>query len=142
LSMNLASVLRAEKRAAASVHEDMRIGLTSLATIASTALFVGVFGTVIGITASFVGCTPCQKEAGMDATVVRVSEALWPTAAGLLIGLMSFWFYKYLAGRLADFDLEMDNVAVDVVNQLARHRGVWELTPAFEPVPVEAILKE
>jgi biopolymer transport protein ExbB/TolQ len=44
------------ERAAAVVHRKMGRGRASLAAIASSAAFIGIFGTVVGIVDSFVGC--------------------------------------------------------------------------------------
>ncbi len=52
-----------------------------------------------------------------------LSESLWPTAFGLLVGLVSLWFYEYLTGRLRTFDLEMETASLELVNLLSRLRG-------------------
>jgi MotA/TolQ/ExbB proton channel family len=97
----------------------MKGGLYSLATIASLAPFVGAFGTLLGILSAFQGGSG-EKHALMAAIVRRVSESLWPMAFGLLVGLVSLWFYLYLSGRLGAIDLEMENASLDLLNQLSR----------------------
>jgi hypothetical protein len=113
----LQAVQRASRRAAAVVHEDMKQGLSSLATIASIAPFVGVFGTVFGILTSFIGCGG-EKSACMAAVAERLSVSIWPTALGLLAGLISLWSYRFFAGRLQTFDRDMENGSLALVNQL------------------------
>jgi hypothetical protein len=90
-----------------------------LATIASLAPWVGLFGTVLGIFNSFGGIDG-EKTALMAAFAERLSRSLWPTAFGLAVGLISLWFYRYLSGRLHAFDLEMENASLDLLNQLSR----------------------
>jgi hypothetical protein len=54
----------------------------------------------------------------MAATFGRLSDALVPTALGLLVGVPSLWFFKYLAGRLECVDREMENATLELVNLL------------------------
>ncbi len=112
-------VSRASKRSSAVVHEEMKGGLYSLATIASLAPWVGIFGTILGIVNSFQGISG-ERISAMAAIRRGISESLWPTAFGLLVGLVSLWFYEYLTGRLRTIDLEMENASLDLLNQLSR----------------------
>jgi hypothetical protein len=81
-----------------------------------------LFGTILGIVNSFQGVEG-DRTSVMAAIVERLSESLWPTAFGLLVGLVSLWFYLYLAGRLRAFDREMENASLDLLNQLSRFPG-------------------
>jgi hypothetical protein len=127
----LQAVRQASKRAAAGVHGEMKQGLTALATIASVAPFVGFFGTVFGIVNSFRGVDG-SKSWIMAAVTELLSESIWPTALGLLVGLISLWFYKYLSGRLETLDREMDNASLELVNQLSRCRARFAPVPAAD----------
>jgi len=98
----------------------MARGVTSLATIASIAPFVGLFGTVLGIVNSFPGFGT-EKFTAMAITIGRLAESLVPTELGLLVALLAFCFYKYLLARLDDFDVEMENVSLQLRNELAIH---------------------
>jgi len=105
----------------------MKQGLSSLATIASLAPFVGVAGTVFGIPASFIGCGG-EKSACMAAVVERLSVSVWSTALGLLVGLMALWSYRFFTGRLQTFDREMEAGSLALINQLTIYGG--RLKPA------------
>ncbi len=59
----------------------------------------------------------------MAAVAKELSESLWPMGLGLLVGLVSLWSFRYLTGRLATFDLEMDNASLELLNTLSRFRG-------------------
>jgi biopolymer transport protein ExbB/biopolymer transport protein TolQ len=85
-------------------------GLTSLATIASLAPFVGLFGTVLGIMNSFraIG-QPNSHLLGFGAVAHGISESLATTALGLLVAIPAVWFYHYLRGQLEGFDAEMES---------------------------------
>jgi biopolymer transport protein ExbB/TolQ len=92
--------------------------LRVLATIASTAPFVGLFGTVLGILAAF------QKIAATGqtgATVVAggISEALVTTIAGLGVAVPSVIFYNWLLGHANDLGLIIETHARDLEAFLA-----------------------
>jgi biopolymer transport protein ExbB/TolQ len=116
------AVERGSGRSAAVVHGEMKRGLNSLATIASTAPWVGLFGTILGIANSFPGCSG-ERSTCMAAIAERLSESFVPTALGLLVAIPALWCYKYLRTELGAFDIEMENVSVGLVNYRAIHLG-------------------
>src|SRR5205823_11069551 len=65
---------------------EMKRGLSALATIGSTAPFVGLFGTVVGILNAFKGIES-QKATGLSAVAGGIAEALVTTAFGLLVAV-------------------------------------------------------
>jgi hypothetical protein len=129
------------KRSAAIVHRQMRQGLNSLATVAYIAPLVGIFGTLIGIVNSFPGITG-EKHTVMMATFARLSDACVPTALGLLVGVPSLWFYKYLADRLACFDREMENASLELVNLLIVCPVGFAPTPTVKFVTESPIFRD
>ena len=108
---------RAMKRSAAVVHRQMSQGLNSLATVASIAPLVGIFGSLIGIVNSFPGFAG-EKHAILWMIFARLSEACVPTALGLLIAVPAVCCYKYLTGRLECIDREMESASIELVNLL------------------------
>ncbi len=74
--------------------------LGTLATIGSTAPFIGLFGTVIGIMIAFSDMG--KGNTGPDSTVLMkgISEALSATALGLLVAVPSVIAYNYFTGRV------------------------------------------
>src|SRR5258706_10729697 len=85
---------RALERAEAIVHAELKRGLGGLATIGSTAPFVGLFGTVIGILNAFRKISE-QKATGLGAVAGGISEALVTTAFGLLVGIPAVLMFNY-----------------------------------------------
>jgi len=73
---------RGLERSVAIVHAEMKRGLSGLATIGSTAPFVGLFGTVMGIINAFKGIS-ASKATGLSAVAGGIAEALVTTALGL-----------------------------------------------------------
>jgi biopolymer transport protein TolQ len=112
-------VRRATERAAAVVHGEMQRGLLGLATVATLAPWVGLFGTLVGIASSFSGIGG-NKISAMAAIAKCLSDACLPTALGLVVGLMSLLCYRYLTNTLETFDREMDGASLALVNQLSR----------------------
>src|SRR5574340_1390064 len=85
---------RALERAAAIVHAELKRGISSLATIGSTAPFVGLFGTVLGIIHAFQGISS-SKSTGLGAVAGGIAEALVTTAIGLFVAIPAVWLYNY-----------------------------------------------
>lgn len=114
---SLAAVDRALLRASATEVNKLEKRVAFLATIASAAPFIGLFGTVWGIMDAF------QKIGLSGSTNLAVigpgiSEALIATAAGLFAAVPAVFFYnhftttvKALASELDDFALEFLNIA-------------------------------
>ncbi len=134
MSETLGAVSRASKRSSAVVHEVMRAGVYGLATIASLAPWVGVFGTVLTFPSAFVGPFngTGRRERMLAFTFDHLATSLWFTAFGLAVGLLSLWFYQYLAGRLRTIDLEMENASLDLLNQLSRLPARFAIAAAID----------
>jgi len=113
------AALRASARSASTVHLELKRGFSSLATIAFVAPGIGVFGTVLGIVNAFPGFDG-EKSAIFGLVTGLLSEAIVPTAFGLLVGLLALWFYRYLNSKVEAFDLEMESAALELANRLSR----------------------
>ncbi|MCL6480772.1 MAG: MotA/TolQ/ExbB proton channel family protein [Firmicutes bacterium] len=113
---------RGLERSVAIVHADMKRGLSGLATIGSTAPFVGLFGTVVGIINAFKGISE-QKAAGLSAVAGGIAEALVATALGLLVAIPAVWAYNYFTNKVEAFDVEMDNSSMELINYFISRRA-------------------
>jgi biopolymer transport protein ExbB len=117
-------VQRSLERSSAETTEEMKRGLSGIATIAATAPFVGLFGTVIGILNAF------RSIDVMHATEIKViagpiSEALLTTAIGLSVAVPAVWCYNLLTNQMDAFGVEMQNCALELVTYLrARQVGL------------------
>lgn len=114
---------RSLERAEAIVHAELKRGVTGLATIGSTAPFVGLFGTVVGIINAFKGISN-EKSTGLGAVAGGISEALVTTAVGLFVALPAVWMYNYFAGRLEAFDTEMGNSSSELIDYFIKRVGI------------------
>ena len=90
-------------------------GVSSLATIGSTAPFVGLLGTVVGVITAFQGIA-ASGSGGIGAVSAGIAEALVETALGLVVAIPAVWFYNYLTGRIEYFNVEMDNSSSELVD--------------------------
>jgi biopolymer transport protein ExbB/biopolymer transport protein TolQ len=106
---------RALDRAEAIVHAELKRGVSGLATIGSTAPFVGLFGTVAGIINAFRGIST-QKSAGLGAVAGGISEALVTTAIGLFVAIPAVWMYNYFTNKIEAFDVEMGNSSSELID--------------------------
>jgi biopolymer transport protein ExbB len=113
---------RGLERSVAIVHAEMKRGLSGLATIGSTAPFVGLFGTVVGIINAFKGIES-SKASGLSAVAGGISEALVTTALGLLVAVPAVWAYNYFVNKVEAFDVEMDNSSMELVNYFITRRA-------------------
>ena len=109
------SVRRAIQRAAALTSADLKKGMGALATIGSTAVFVGLLATTLGVINAFQGIATTGS-GGLGAVSGGISEALVGTAVGLFVAIPAVWFYNYLTGKVEYFNVEMDNSSSELVD--------------------------
>jgi biopolymer transport protein ExbB/biopolymer transport protein TolQ len=109
------TVRRAIQRASALTASDLKKGVSALATIGSTAPFVGLLGTVVGVIAAFNGIAS-SGSSGIGAVSAGISEALVETALGLVVAIPAVWIYNYLTSRIEYFNVEMDNSSSELVD--------------------------
>ncbi|GIU74020.1 MAG: hypothetical protein KatS3mg004_1107 [Bryobacteraceae bacterium] len=106
---------RALERAQAIVRSELDRGVSGLATIGSSAPFVGLFGTVVGIINAFKGIST-EKSTGLGAVAGGISEALVATAIGLFVAIPAVWMFNYFNERLKAFDVEMSNSSSELID--------------------------
>ena len=106
---------------AASAREMARAerGLAILATIGSSAPFVGLFGTVWGIMNAFRGIAQ-SRDTNLAVVAPGIAEALFATALGLLAAIPAVIFYNWLAGSLDRFATRLDALSDDVIARVSR----------------------
>jgi biopolymer transport protein ExbB len=100
----------------------LRRGLPVLATVASSAPFVGLFGTVFGIITAFqLMADPSKGGGGGLATVsAGISEALLTTAVGLAVAIVAVWFYNFFSTKVDDYTVDVDETAGEVLDGMMR----------------------
>lgn len=106
---------RALERSEAIVHAELKRGVSALATIGSTAPFVGLFGTVVGIINAFEGISS-EKSTGLGAVAGGISEALVATAIGLFVAIPAIMVFNAFTTKLEAFDVEMGNSSSELID--------------------------
>jgi len=108
----------------------LKRGMPLLATISSSAPFVGLFGTVFGIITAFQGMgDPSQGGGGIASIAAGIAEALMATAVGLAVAIIAVWMYNYFTARIDDVTIDLDETAGEVLDSMMRE-GRGGLAPA------------
>ena len=117
---SLAAVDRALLRSSTAEIGRLEQRLTFLATTASVAPFIGLFGTVVGIMIAFdrIGQTGSTNLAIVGP---GISEALLATAAGLFAAIPAVYFYNHLTTHVKGFAAEMDDFSLEFLNIAERN---------------------
>ncbi len=116
------AVRRQLDMASALTSAEMKKGLGGLATIGSTAPFIGLFGTVMGIVNAFTGMAT-SGSGGLAAVSAGIAEALITTAFGLLVAIPAVMAFNYFTGRLERFDIEMTNSSQELIDFFLKKHG-------------------
>ena len=117
---SLAAVDRALLRAATVEINKLEKRVPFLATVASVAPFIGLFGTVVGITLAFerIGTTGSTNLAVVGPSI---SEALIATAAGLFAAIPAVLAYNHFSTRVKMLAAEMDDFSLEFLNIAERN---------------------
>jgi len=94
----ITSAERSVEREQILLANELKAGLGLLATVGSTAPFVGLLGTTMGIVNAFTGMS--AGGAGLEAISAGIAEALITTAIGLIVAIPAVWLYNYFSARL------------------------------------------
>jgi len=95
----------------------LKRGLGFLATIGSTAPFVGLFGTVVGIINAFQSIA-ATGSGGMSVVSGGIAEALVSTALGIFVAIPAVVAFNHFTGKMETFHVEMNRASSQLVNRL------------------------
>ncbi len=109
------AINRALERATLRVTADMRRGLGGLATVASTAPFVGLLGTVLGIITAF-QLMAASGSGGLASVSSGISEALITTAFGLLVAIPALMMFNFLTNRVEEMTVDIADASNELVD--------------------------
>src|SRR5436853_7798657 len=118
----VASGQRAIERETLMTTAEMKKGLGNLATISTTAPFVGLFGTVAGIIHAFQGMA-LTGSGGLGAVSAGIAEALVTTAFGLFVAIPAVWLYNYFLNKVDRFNVEMANSASQLIDYFIKNEA-------------------
>ncbi len=97
----------------------LKSGLAVLATVGSTAPFVGLLGTVFGIINAFAAMGSAAST-GLAAITVGIAEALIATGFGLMVAIPAVWFFNYFQTKIDNLTAEMTYVSKEMIDYLIK----------------------
>ncbi len=108
----------------AAINDSIRSatrGLTALSIMASTAPFIGLFGTVVGILEAF-GRLGTQRSASLQVVAPAISEALVATAAGIFVAIFAYAFHLLLKRKAFELHSILESQADILLAQSDREQ--------------------
>jgi biopolymer transport protein ExbB len=103
-----------------ALAQDLRRGMSAMASTGSVAPFVGLLGTVVGIIAAFQGISR-EGSGGIGAVSGGIAEALVVTALGLVIAIPAVLAFNFLSTRIDRLMLGLDQSRGELVDYLETH---------------------
>lgn len=108
---------RALERRTATLSEDLNRGMNVLASTGSTAPFVGLLGTVLGIIHAFHQIA-AEGSGGIGTIGGSIGEALIVTGYGLVIAIPTVLLFNALSSRIQRFELGLTNAAGELLDRM------------------------
>jgi biopolymer transport protein ExbB/TolQ len=119
MEQQVETATRGCERAATMFEQELKKGLPVLATIATSAPFIGLFGTISGIINAFRGMA-LTGSGGIGAVAGGIAEALVTTAFGIGVAIIALWCFNTLNSRVEVYSAEMTNTTSQVVDFFIR----------------------
>ena len=117
--LTIESVARGLERQAQREQQNLKRGLNLLATVGSTAPFVGLLGTVVGIINAFQQMA-ATGSGGLATVSAGIAEALITTAFGLLVAIPAVMAYNYMQGWVDARMVDMTESSNELLDHVAR----------------------
>lgn len=94
---------------------DLEKNLEGLSAITTVAPLLGLLGTVVGMIKALSAVSYRNGIANPHLLALGISEALYSTAIGLIIAIISFLFFKYFSSKAFNFGITMEDIASRVI---------------------------
>src|ERR671923_297733 len=117
------SAERAVERQMLIVLSEYKRGTGILATVGSTAPFVGLLGTTMGIVNAFTGMASQGASGGLAGISAGIAEALITTAFGLMVAIPAVWAYNYFTTKIENLPVEMTYTSKELIDYLIKSVG-------------------
>ncbi len=121
-SADINSAERAVERQMLILLSELKRGTAVLATVGSTAPFVGLLGTTMGIVNSFTGMAE-SGSGGLASVSAGISEALITTAFGLAVAITAVWLFNYFQTKIENLTVEMTYTSKELIDFLIKSVG-------------------
>ncbi|MDI6699082.1 MAG: MotA/TolQ/ExbB proton channel family protein [Candidatus Saccharicenans sp.] len=116
------SAQRGCERARSLFTQELKRGLSIMATIATSSPFIGLFGTIFGIINAFRGMA-MTGSGGIGAVAAGIAEALVTTAFGIGVAVIALWTFNSLNTKIEVYNTEMENTTSQIVDYFIRTSG-------------------
>jgi len=116
----IAVAKRAFLRRSKLLAAELKCGLDTFATIASSAPFIGFLGTVNGILGCFVA-TGGSRASALARVASKIAEALFSGAMGIVVSILAVWCFYYVRSRFKVLESEMSDAELEAVTCLKAH---------------------
>ncbi|NPV82145.1 MAG: MotA/TolQ/ExbB proton channel family protein [Candidatus Aminicenantes bacterium] len=116
------SAQRGCERARSLFTQELKRGLSIMATIATSSPFIGLFGTIFGIINAFRGMA-MTGSGGIGAVAAGIAEALVTTAFGIAVAVIALWTFNSLNTKIEVYNTEMENTTSQIVDYFIRTSG-------------------
>jgi biopolymer transport protein ExbB/TolQ len=129
---------RALERRGDAISRELNRGMNVLASTGSTAPFVGLLGTVLGIINAF-KLIAAEGSGGIGTIGSAIGEALVVTGYGLVVAIPSVLIFNYLSGRIANYEAGLVNAGSELLDQLeisAQAERSSSESPESRPAPM------
>ncbi len=111
----ISAASRGMDRASNIFTQELKRGLSILATIATSSPFIGLFGTIGGIINAFRGMA-LTGSGGIGAVAGGIAEALITTAFGIGVAIIALWCYNVLNSKIEVYQAEMANTSSEIID--------------------------
>lgn len=91
-------------------------GLSGLASIAGGAPMIGFLGTVTGMVKAFFNMANSGNNVDITLLSGGIYEAMITTVGGLIVGIIAYFAYNFLVGRIASLTAKMDTATMDMLD--------------------------
>ena len=108
---------RALERKGDAISRDLNRGMNVLASTGSTAPFVGLLGTVLGIINAF-RLIAAEGSGGIGTIGAAIGEALVVTGYGLAVAIPSVLIFNFLSAKIATYEAGLINAGSELLDQL------------------------
>lgn len=122
LDEQIESAQRGCDRARSLFTQELKRGLSIMATIATSSPFIGLFGTIFGIINAFRGMA-MTGSGGIGAVAAGIAEALVTTAFGIGVAVIALWTFNSLNTKIEVYNIEMENTTSQIVDYFIRTSG-------------------
>jgi len=126
---------RALERKADSLGDSLNKGMAIMASTGSTAPFIGLLGTVLGILNAF-KLVGQNGSGGMGTIGVAIAEALIVTGYGLMVAIPSVLLFNMLSTRLAKYEAGLNHARNELVDLLAGSPSELHIDAPIKEAPV------